>query len=80
MLAKRANQARVKKFSPHDLRRSFVSDLLDPGADIAVVAKMAGHASVTTKARYDRRGEQAKVKASTLLHVPYMRRGSNEPI
>ena len=74
MLQKRALQARVKKFSPHDLRRSFVSDLLDAGADIAVVAKMAGHASVTTTARYDRRGEQAKQKAATMLHVPYMRR------
>lgn len=29
MLIKRAGQAKVKKFSPHDLRRSFVSDLLD---------------------------------------------------
>ena len=69
MLARRAIQARVKKFSPHDLRRSFVSDLLDAGADIAVVAKMAGHASVTTTARYDRRTEQAKQKAATMLHV-----------
>ncbi|MBE3116479.1 tyrosine-type recombinase/integrase [Candidatus Bathyarchaeota archaeon] len=51
MLAKRAVQARVKKFRPHDLRRSFASDLLDASADIAVVAKMAGHASVTTTAR-----------------------------
>ena len=74
MLAKRAGQASVKKFSPHDLRRSFVSDLLDAGADIATVAKMAGHASVTTTARYDRRGEQSKQKAATLLHIPYMRR------
>ena len=74
MLARRAIQAKVKKFSPHDLRRSFVSDLLDAGADFAVVAKMAGHASVTTTARYDRRGEQSKQKAATLLHIPYMRR------
>jgi integrase len=74
MLAKRAAQAKVKKFSPHDLRRSFVSDLLDASADITTVSKMAGHASVTTTARYDRRGEQAKQKAATMLHVPYMRR------
>jgi site-specific recombinase XerD len=72
MLSKRALQARVKKFSPHDLRRSFVSDLVDAGADIAVVARMAGHASVITTARYDRRKEQAKQKAATMLHVPYM--------
>ena len=71
MLAKRGAEAGVSEFSPHDLRRTFVSDLLEAGADIATVAKMAGHASVITTARYDRRPEQAKVKAAGLLHVPY---------
>jgi len=74
LLVKRAGQAGVKEFSPHDMRRTFVSDLLDAGADIATVAKMAGHSSVNTTARYDRRPEQAKQKAASLLHVPYNRR------
>lgn len=71
LLSKRGAEAGVKDFSPHDLRRTFVSDLLEAGADIATVARMAGHASVTTTARYDRRPEQAKQKAAGLLHVPY---------
>jgi len=71
MLTKRGRQAGVKDFSPHDLRRTFVGDLLEAGADISVVAKMAGHSSVATTARYDRRPEEAKRKAAGLLHVPY---------
>jgi len=71
LIEKRAKMAGVTNVSPHDLRRSFVSDLLDAGVDVSTVSKMAGHASVLTTAKYDRRGEDAKRKAAKALHVPY---------
>jgi len=71
LLKSRAKRAGVDNFSPHDIRRTFVSDLLEAGVDIATVARMAGHSSVDTTARYDRRPEQAKQRAPMLLKIPY---------
>jgi site-specific recombinase XerD len=46
-------------------------DLLEAGVDLAMVQKMAGHASVSTTGRYDRRDRTVQRKASASVHVPY---------
>jgi site-specific recombinase XerD len=73
MLKKRAKEAGVKDFSPHDFRRTFVGDMLDRGVDIATVANITGHSSVDTTRRYDRRPDEAKRNAAEKLHFPYQR-------
>lgn len=67
MLQKRQEEAGVQPFSPHDLRRTCASDLLEHGNDLAVTSEMLGHASTDTTRRYDRRGDEAKRKAAGTL-------------
>jgi len=71
ILKKLQRKAGVAKFSPHDVRRSHITALLDAGNDLLTVSALAGHQSADTTRRYDRRPEAAKKKAAETLHFPH---------
>lgn len=55
ILERRAKEFGIEGFSPHDLRRTFATRLLEMGADLNTVREAMGHSSVVTTQRYDRR-------------------------
>ncbi len=74
ILNRRSAAAGVDKFSPHDFRRTFCSDLLDAGVDISTVQKLAGHSSPAITSKYDRRSEETSRLAVQKLSIPSSRK------
>ena len=71
-LLRRVARARLRRCSPHDLRRTFVTRLLEAGADLSVTSALAGHRQVQTTVRYDRRAEHAARAAVNLVPLPFV--------
>lgn len=57
LIDKRCLNTNIERFTPHDLRRSFATNLLSSGVDIFLVQKLMRHSNVNTTKIYDKRGE-----------------------
>ena len=57
----------VEGVSPHDLRRTFITRLLEQNVDLNTVRQMAGHADIATTIMYDKRDQQVMQKAASQL-------------
>lgn len=70
LLNERRGQAGLPRLSTHDFRRTFIGDFIDAGGDLVQAQKLAGHASATTTASYDRRPGRALRTAVDRLSLP----------
>jgi integrase/recombinase XerD len=57
----------VDNVSPHDLRRTFITRLLEQNVDINTVRQMAGHADISTTTIYDKRDHAFMQQAASML-------------
>lgn len=65
----RWRQAGLRKLTAHDFRRTFLSELLDSGADAMQARKVAGHSSVATTQLYDLREDRGIQEAVDRMHI-----------
>ena len=67
LTAPAGTRSRRRRPIPHDLWRTYASDLLDAGTDLPAVLQLMDHASPSTTSRHDRRDDRARRAAAERL-------------
>lgn len=69
ILAGLAVRAGVPPFSPHDARRTRITNLFAAGQPITAIQKLHGHANPSTTAKYDRSSEETMERTAGAVGV-----------
>lgn len=64
-----AKEVDMKKWTTHDMRRTYATNLFNMGADIKIVKDMMGHSNIATTAIYDKRGEDVMMSFAKKMNA-----------
>lgn len=67
IVCQRYQESGLARLSPHDLRRTYATKLLESNVDLLTVQKLMGHTSVETTKRYDKRDDTEKIRSGKAL-------------
>lgn len=67
IVVRRYKEVGLERLTPHDLRHTYATNLLESGVDILIVQELMGHANLETTKIYDHRKDKHKTGAAKAL-------------